>query len=177
MLTNLVALAKYGLDRIYDELITGASAKISGNKFANVGAGECMSCTEQFVRRQQHAGRAEPALCCVTFGEGGLQLYKCAAIRHSLNCIDPLAVRLYRKHQAATRDFAIDQHRTCTANAMLTSKMGPCEFKLLAEEISQMLAGVDQSAQLLAVDHRVDFEFVLHPPITPEAVLNQTSGF
>src|ERR1700680_2118009 len=31
-----------------------------------------------------------------------------------------------------------------------------------------MLAGINQSAQLLAVDHRVDFEFVLHPPITPE---------
>jgi len=35
---------------------------------------------------------------------------------------------------------------------MLASKMSPCEFKLLAEEISQMLAGIDQSAQLLAVD-------------------------
>src|SRR5580693_2385293 len=167
MFAKLIALAKYGRDCIYDGLIAGASAKISGNTFANVGAGECVSCTEQFVRRQQHAGRAESALCCVTFGEGRLQLRKCAAIRHYLDCIDPLAVSLYRKHQASACDFAIDQHRACAADAMLTSKMGPSEFKLLAEEISQMLAGIDQSVQLLAVDDRVDFEFVLHPPITP----------
>ena len=51
---------------------------------------------------------------------------------------------------------------------MLASKMSPCEFKLLAKEISQMLAGIDESAQLLAVDYSFDFEFVLHPPITPE---------
>src|SRR6202035_2586519 len=168
MFAKLAALAKHGLDRIYDGLITGASAEVSRNKFANISAGKCMSCTEQFVRRQQHAGRAETALCCIAFHEGRLQLCKRAAVRHSLDCIDPLAVGLYRKHQAAARDFAIDQHRTCAANAMLASKMGPSEFKLLADEISQMLAGIDQSAQLLAVDYRVDFEFVLHPPITPE---------
>src|SRR4029077_19435849 len=75
---------------------------------------------------------------------------------------------LYRKHQAAARDFAINQYRTCAANAMLTTKMGPCEFKLLADEISQMLAGIDQSAQLLAVDDRFDCEFVLHPSIIPK---------
>ena len=42
--------------------------------------------------------------------------------------------------------FAIDQHRACAANAMLAPKMRPCKFKLFAEEISQMLAGFDQSA-------------------------------
>src|SRR5215467_7573566 len=31
-----------------------------------------------------------------------------------------------------------------------------------------MLARIDPLAQALAVDHRVDFEFILHPPIIPK---------
>ena len=106
-------------------------------------------------------------MCSIALGESGLQLRERPAVGHTLDRIGPLAVHLHRKHQAAAYDFAFDKDGACTAHAMLTSQARTGELQLFAKEIREMLASLDPLPDRLAVDHCVDFQFVLHPPMLP----------
>ena len=95
-----------------------------------------------------------------------------------LHRIDPLAVRLHGKHQAAARDLTVEQHRACSAHAVLATQVRAGEFEFLAQEIGKMLTRLNPAALIgVPLITASDLDLVLHPPITPEAVLNQTSGF
>src|SRR5262249_1262198 len=79
-----------------------------------------------------------------------------AGVGDALDGLDPRAVALHRKHQAAAHDHAVDAQRAGAAHAMLAADMAAGEAEGLAQEIDNALPRIDTLAHRLAVDGALD---------------------
>src|SRR5262249_44261066 len=80
------------------------------------------------------------------------QIGDLAGVGDALDGLDPRAVALHRKHQAAAHDHAVDAQRAGAAHAMLAADMAAGEAEGLAQEIDNALPRIDTLAHRLAVD-------------------------
>ena len=108
------------------------------------------------MRRQQHAGRAEPALSRVAFDEGRLQVGKLAALRQAFDGVDRPAGDLGRQRETASNRAAVEEHGARATDAVLAAEMRSGQFEVLAQEIGQMLARLRPPFQRLSVEDRLD---------------------
>ena len=134
---------RHRFDRIDDRLIAGAAAVIAGEMLADCLAARHVAAREQFLRADQHAGRAIAALQRVALAG------RRAADRRSRRC--PTGPRWFRPprrriappasgSRARSRRRA---HRAGAADAVLAADMGAGQRKILAQEIDQRLARFD----------------------------------
>src|SRR5580700_5807976 len=108
----------------YNLVVTGASAKIAGQRVANFGLGRFRISIEQRLRRYQESGRADAALQARVLEKLVLQNAKHALRGESLDGIDFLALRLDAEHQARAYCVAVEQHGARAAIAGQASFLG-----------------------------------------------------
>ena len=94
---------------------------------------------QKSIDRHDETRSAETALHAMTFPECLLYRVQFAVVRQSLNRRDVFAICLYGKHQAGADSFSTDQDGTRSADAVLTSKVRPGEFHVVAQEVGQRL--------------------------------------
>src|SRR6202043_4061194 len=160
--TSALSLQRDGsLYRIDDGVVAGAAAHVAGNEFPDFGARRCLAARQELVGGQQHAGRAEGALCGVTGDELGLQPCQLAAFGQAFDGVDSFAGNLRREREAAPRRAAVDQHGAGAADAVLAAEMRAGQLHLLAQKVGEMLARFYAAPQRPAVQGRLDRDLVL----------------
>ena len=89
-------------------------------------------------------GRAEAALQAVAVAERLLHVAQLpVGGRQALDGGDLGAVGLHGEHQAGAHRVAVEQHRARPAHAVLAAEVGAGEGEVLAEDVGQGLAGLD----------------------------------
>src|SRR5260370_32304892 len=106
---------------------------------------------QQFLRSEQHAGRAIAALQCIALDECLLEVRYLVRTGHPPDGLDPHAVALHGEHQAAGHHHAIEAHAAGAAHAMFASDLAAGEGELLAQEIDESRARIDTLTYVLAV--------------------------
>ncbi len=109
----------------------------------------------QFLRRQQHPRRAEPALQRVAPMKRLLQVSDHCRLRQPFDGFDRLPVRLHGKGQAAPHHPAFDHNRTRPADAMLASAMRSGQARR-AQEIDKAQARFNLGGDGLSVQRQRD---------------------
>src|SRR5262245_51019639 len=151
-----VARDRGRLDRIDDRVIAGTAAVIAGEMLADRVAARHAAACKQFLRGEQHAGRAEPALQRVAAAEIVLQVCDLAGVGDAFDRLDPRAVALHGEGETAAHHRAVDAHRAGAAEAVLAADMTARQAERLAQEIDQRRARVDRLADSVAVHGEVD---------------------
>ena len=109
-------------------------------------------------RDRHHETRgAEPALQPVRVAECLLHCGESAVgVPESLDRGDLAAIGLNREHQARADRGAVDQHRACSAHAVLASQVSTGQVTGLAEEVGQDQTRLDSCVCRCAVDDDLD---------------------
>src|SRR5205807_3902823 len=149
------------LNRIDDCLVAGAAAVISGQVPADLISGGNAAGAQQFLRAEQHARRAKPALQGVAADECLLQIGDLAAVGYAFDGFDADAVALHRQDEAAAHHSAIDAYRAGAAHAVLAASVAARQTDIVAQIIDQGLAHVDATADVLAIHGHRDFASAL----------------
>src|ERR1700720_1225231 len=175
--TSALSLQRDGsLYRIDDGVVAGASAHVAGNEFPDFGARRCLAARQELVGGQQHAGRAEGALCGVTGDELRLQPCQLAAFGEAFDGVNGFAGNLRREREAASRRAAVDQHGAGAADAVLAAEMRSGQLHLLTQKVGEMLARLYAAAQRPAVQGRLDCDLVVAQEIIGAIVRGIVDG-
>ena len=141
-----------------DADITGAAAKVAGERRTDtrliaVGLGG-----EQCVGGHQHARRAETALQSVMTAERSLQRRQRVAVGKTFDRFDAGAVSLHSKHQAAARRLAVDNNGTGAADTVFAANMAAGETKFVTQAVNQRQAWFDIDVVRLPVNLESGFQ-------------------
>src|SRR5262249_26111073 len=123
---------------------------------ANALAAHVVVKRQQFLRREQHTGRAKAALQGVARFECLLQIGKLAGIGDALDRFDLGPRALRGEHQAAAHHHAIHAYRACTAGTVLAADMTAGKPEIVAQENDQRLARLDRGLHRFAIDGELD---------------------
>jgi hypothetical protein len=121
---------------------------------------------DQADRAHDLAGRAEPALQAIMRDESGLDRMELIAARDAFDGEDIGAVMADRQRHARIDAPAVDQHRTGTALAAVTSLFGAGQMEAFTQEVEKRDAGVIQfDVSPYTVDGEADREVHAGAPI------------
>jgi hypothetical protein len=84
--------------------------------------------------------------------ESLLQIGKALLSCQRLDGVEPPTLGLYREHQAAAAGTTVDAHRAGTAHAMLTAHVRAGGPQLVAQEVTQLGAGLGVAAALATIE-------------------------
>src|SRR5215475_13284088 len=105
------------------------------------------------MRAKNHAGRAEAALQAVHHAKAFLQCrQRAVGIGHALDGRDIRALRLHGEHGAALHAHAVDIDGAGAAMGGLAADMGAGHLQVLADEMHEQRARLDEAFDLGAVD-------------------------
>ena len=104
-------------------------------------------------RRAQLAGRAVAALERVVLDERLLQRMQLVVVREPLDGRHLGAIVRDREREACVRPAPVDQHGAGAALAVIAALLRAREAQVLAQQVEQRRARVDEQAALDAVDH------------------------
>src|ERR1700761_8231504 len=148
------------LDCLDDVLVAGAAADIARDAHADFLLGRRGIFRNQPMRAQNHAGRAEAALQAVhhaeTFLQGG---QRAVGVGDALDGHDVGALSLDREHGAGLHRHAVDIDGAGAAMGGLAADMGAGQLQVLADEMHQQCARLDQAFDLRAIHLHGDVGF------------------
>src|SRR5438034_457308 len=134
--------------RLDDLHVARAAAKISRQRGADNFPLRMSLARKQLGQRHHYSRRAEPALDGARIDQGFLYF------RETFNTFDrghlPLA-HIGGEGEAGSREFAVEQHRTGTAHAVVAAALGAGELELIAQYVEQRRGCRRQELPLLTV--------------------------
>src|SRR6266436_2900482 len=143
-------------------------AKVHGQGRTNLLLAGIRILFEKCIDGHNKARSAESALHAVTFPECLLHGMQLASRREALDGGHLLLVGLHREHQARAYRFAVNEHRTRAADAMLAAKMGSGESQVVAQEVCQRATRLGQSLAMDAIDSQFNhLLFACHRKTSP----------
>jgi hypothetical protein len=140
-------------DGVDDADIARAPTEVAGEFLADARVLDLAQPHDHVARGDQHAGRAIATLQSVMGRERLAQFRHQRIVVEALDGADVAAVAIHRKCDAGALRDAVDVDRARAADTLLAAEMRPRQIKLLAQEIGQMGARLDQRLDRTAV-HR-----------------------
>src|SRR5215469_7629409 len=116
------------------------------------------------MRAHDHAGRAEAALQAVHHAKAFLQRrQRAVGIGHAFDGGDLAAIGLHGEHGAGFHRHAVDIDGAGTAMGGLAADMGAGHLQILADEMHEQRARLDEAFDLGAVDLHGHMRFCHYP--------------
>src|SRR5262249_47264034 len=134
-----------------DPEISGAAAQVAGELDPDAALVRLRQPLHEVARRDQHAGRAEAALQSVLARERRTQLLHDRVAIEAFDRLHRAAVALHRIGDAGPDRRAVDRNRASTADAVFATEMRAGQAAMLAQEVAEMGARLDQRLDLAAV--------------------------
>ena len=145
-----------GEDRVDDRRVAGAAAEVAGQLRAHLLLGRRGILLEEEPRGHQDPRCAEAALKPEVLVEGLLERVELGAVRERLDRLDLRPVRLHREREARPRRASVEQDRAGAADAVLAPDVRAVEVQLVADEVGEQQARLDQPLVADPVDRDRD---------------------
>ena len=138
--------------RVDDALIAGAAAQVTGERFPDFWFLGVRMVAQEGDNGHEDSWRTESTLQRMRFVKRLLNGMELAIAAKALDGRNLMAIGLHRQHQARPDGLSIEVHRTCTADAVLTSDVGSSELQVLTQEVAQEQARFYEALTRLPVD-------------------------
>lgn len=145
-----------GFDNLH---ITGAHAKIAGQRLADFRFGGIGIASQQRMTRHDHPRRAVTALKSVMFNEGFLNGVQLTVLRKAFDGRDFPAIGLHREMKTGLDDFAVKQNRAGAAFAHDAADVRAGETDIFAQKMREQDTRLDVFLVEPAIDGDADCLF------------------
>src|SRR5919201_21881 len=142
------------LHRLDDVRVSRATAEIAFEPVANVALARLRIAREQLTGREDHSGRAEPALEPVLVPEGLLHRMQLAILRQAFDGGDGPPFDLDSEQRAGLDRPAVEQDGAGAALAGVAAHVRSGQAEDVAQEMDEQQAGLD----LAGLQNPVDFD-------------------